>query len=237
MNWNGSGKRQLSKGHYESVISNPQWSPDGKTLLFDESSLYREGGPGFDARQIGIANLDGTPAKFKVGTPTGTTSTPYWSRDGRKITYYSSPESVDYATPETVSRRVAFLDGAPDEDFKGDFADFLVNNQSPNGKWRVEREPAEAYWALYQSDTLLPEAVVWRENQGFVARKFCPANDGKQFIFDGGFPIWHIDPKGITTTTNFWGIWSKLGANNYDLVQPRLLVKDGQLVKWFDDSK
>ena len=236
MNWNGNGKRQVSKGHYESIISNPQWSPDGKTLLFDENSLYREGGPGFDTTHIGIANLDRTPAKFKLGTPQGTTSFPYWSRDGRSILYYFSPESADFATPETVSRKVAFLDGTPDVDFKDNWKDFLVDNQSQNGKWRVERKPAEAYWALYRSDILMPEAVVWRENQGFAARKFCPANDGKQFIFDGGFPIWHIDAQGITTPTQFWGIWSTHLETGY-VPSPRLLVKDGQLVDYFDDSK
>ena len=237
MNWNGNGKRQVSKGHYESIISNPQWSPDGKTLLFDENSLYREGGPGFDTTQVGIANVDGTPAKFKLGTLEGTTSFPYWSRDGDSILYYFSPESADFAAPETVSRKVTFLDGTPDVDFKENWSDFLVDNQSRNGKWRVERKPAEAYWALYQSDVLMSEAFVWREYQGFAARKLCPANDGQQFIFDGGFPIWHIDAQGITTATNFWGIWSKLGYNSYDPVQPRLLVKDGNLVDWFDDSK
>ena len=67
-------------------VSNPQISPDGKTIVYTRSWIDKINDRWEDA--IWVVNVDGTKNRFLVKG-----SSPIWSPDGARIAYVASAES------------------------------------------------------------------------------------------------------------------------------------------------
>ena len=239
MRWDGSGKRQISTGNYESEISTPRWNPNGKILAYTEHSNYRMGGPGYGWQRIGFSMVDKAAAPIDVKIEGQTSFEPFWSRDGKSLLYSQSPQEVDYMEFDSVTQKVAALDGAPATDYKGNWSDFLLNNESSNGQWLAQRDSQiREYWNLLRPNTVASQGAAWSIgiHSGFEATRIFPGNNGKQFVSEAHFDIWRLDEKQFARFDRFDGIWFAQSENG-DANLPRLLVKDGNLVDWFDDSK
>jgi TolB protein len=102
MNWDGSGKRRLVAGASEVGATFPNWSPDGRRLVYSF--------PVKDALELFTINLDGTGAR-QLTTFGGTSvCTPAaWSPDGRWISFRRTDEMY-WSNPV---RMKAVYDGKP----------------------------------------------------------------------------------------------------------------------------
>jgi len=243
MNWDGSGRRQLTDDKYSTIKSNLHWSPDGKTLLFTQNSPYRMGGPGYSSEGVGMLSIESNQTAAK-NVPSifsfrliagneggGSVLDPYWSRDGKKVLLTFRKHNGEYNGDPSL--QVVSLDDGKMTPFHNNWNDFLVDNQSSNGRWRVEHSTEGGFWELLRSDTIEAQGIVWQEDRGFKATRFCISGDGKDFVFDGNFTTWKIDAKGMTLPDNpTFGLWFLPGQSN-DGAFPKLLVQGGQLVDWF----
>ena len=80
---------QLTKITDSDRAGNPQWSPDGRQIAFD------------DDNDIFIANADGSDQRRLLdGEPVNGPGVPSWSPDGSKLAYFYTP-----GTPETSRQR------------------------------------------------------------------------------------------------------------------------------------
>jgi len=80
MNSDGSGKRQITSGHFD---LNPSWSPDGKKIACSRRTVIGDS----SFRDIWIMDADGSrQVKLTDAASTfGSYDSPSWSPDGKKI--------------------------------------------------------------------------------------------------------------------------------------------------------
>jgi Tol biopolymer transport system component len=72
MNADGSGQKKL----LDKAAANPEWSPDGKEIAFDDNYCG-----------IYVMDADGSGTPRKLATGPGCASSPAWSPDGKEIAY------------------------------------------------------------------------------------------------------------------------------------------------------
>lgn len=238
MRWDGKEKRQISNEKYDWTLRFPRWSPDGKSIAIVKSSPYRMGSPGYGSADVVLFGFDAKMRTFNKRNErgeelSGTFINPFWSRDGQKILLDYSPQSSDYVDATNITPQVVSLDETPIADFKNNWSDFLIDNQSRNGKWRLEHSkysaPGAPDWQLYQSSNNGYVGTILRENNGLHADRFCINDEGTKLVWQGNLSSWTIDPAGNTHPNNISGIWT---ATTTQISHPRLLVENGRLVNW-----
>jgi Tol biopolymer transport system component len=144
------------------VTGSPDWSPDGRRIVFDS----REG----ERPQLYITSADGGKA---VALPTGEgmSVVPHWSPDGRYI-YFSSDR-----TGRMEIWRVSAMGGVPEQITKeGGFAGVL----SPDGAsiyYSSDNAPVTSLWELRLATgkrTLVTASV--------IRRAYAPSSQGVYFF-------------------------------------------------------
>ena len=249
MNWDGTHRRQISSEHYDLVAFSPRWNPDGKTIAFmwsapDNMGLTR-------TRMLSvIASKDGKPVPLGASNfPMDTLSEPRWSRDGRHLLVSYSPPNMDdwefkseqekAAIRETLGDKLFALDGSPPTQYSGDHHEFLQDDQSPDGKWYLIGENSNAgttRWQRSRFDQTWPQDIIWDSTGGFSISRFCLDNQAQKFVFSGSFLRRSVGSQGIVDEDQVNGIFF-YRLQNGTRSPLRLLVRDGQLVDYFSDSK
>jgi Tol biopolymer transport system component len=80
---------KLTKITDSAFAANPQWSPDGRQIAFDDNN------------DVFIANADGSDRRLLLdGEPGNGPGVPSWSPDGTKLAYFYTPGSPGNFTAE-----------------------------------------------------------------------------------------------------------------------------------------
>ena len=143
MNADGTGKRQLTqlKTPHRGEDSDPQWSPDGRRIVFQRWNV-RGALPDW-ATALWILDLRSgrewriTPWDLRAG------DTPDWSPDGRRILFHSNVEGPTEKSANLYTVRPNGT-GLKQLTFEtGGVLNYLGSSYSPDGKWiTVGRRPA-----------------------------------------------------------------------------------------------
>ena len=235
MNWDGSDKHQLPPPHYEP--SDLRWSPDGKKLLYTNSdSLLKS-----PIQTVGfcVVDLEGKEPIYNSDTKTGNYLNPRWSRDGRRIlaNYLDYTNGVsEISELDKLPKKVLSLDGAPVEDFKFNWQDFILDNQSRDGKRRAEHtitsswSPNIGLWQIEEETNA--NNVIWDEGDGFLVENVRFSEDVSHVAVEGRVIQWTADSQGVMHDNVLPGVWLITPSNQ---VKPtlRLLVKNARLLDWF----
>lgn len=89
MNRDGTGQRPLLGCSAKRFISNANWSPDGRRIVFEVATARPRGRSGQDRQSdIAVINADGTGLQRLTRTAALETH-PVWSPDGRRIAFTS----------------------------------------------------------------------------------------------------------------------------------------------------
>lgn len=171
----GSGSRP---DHY------PNWSPDGRTLVF---TSYRQGG-----WRIWTMERDGSRARRIVPGGMGTSSYEYdpsFSSDGRSVLYVSGGNihriGLDGQGRKQITRTPDTFEFSPQESPDGSAIAFTTSEQ---GKTRIVRAaPDGSQRMVLTDDSSISYAPVW-------------SRDGKRILFysdrDGSFELYLMQPDG-----------------------------------------
>ena len=124
MHSDGSSISKLTNDIYKD--RGPQWSPDGKSLIFysDRSGKY----------EIWEINIDGSNLKMLTNHP-GTVTNPYWFPDGKSVVCGTNDTTYIFHPGSTATSEFINL---PDVNEKGYL--FYANSVSPNGNYLVGGE-------------------------------------------------------------------------------------------------
>ena len=114
---------QITKGKFETW--RPTWSHDSKRIAFDANEADRPGD-----RRIGIANIDGDPARASVAyitTGNGTNIDPHWSEDDKYLVYQHTDtrNSADFFVAEAKAnaKPIRLSDSMPADLDKSQFVE------------------------------------------------------------------------------------------------------------------
>lgn len=214
MKIDGSEKHQLTQNEYKNVLQHPQYSPDGKRIVYARWSGKHWGGPMTASADIWIVNADGSDnhrligdyLKFEKGSAY---SKPYWSKDGKCILCFRTkgafPESPDYKAEPSVPTIVS-MDGI-EKPATPDFeAEYLLDDVSRNGEKSIVTaktgkilNDAVLYIVDHRADSKKQLAVL--SNSDILTKFFSP--NEKFIIFtqlEWGDPqakrIWRVDVDG-----------------------------------------
>lgn len=131
-NVDGSSRRALSA----SDISGLEWSPDGKTILYNENSGAHSGGPGTLYSRLGVVNVAGQTVSH-IGTFADFLCCAQWSRNGKRIRFSmvkgGAPESPE-APAEPYELHSANRDGSNEHVSTREDIQIADNSLSPDGK-------------------------------------------------------------------------------------------------------
>jgi TolB protein len=96
MKWDGSDKRRVVKGASKVGATFPNWSPDGKQLVYSF--------PAGDALELFVVNLDGTGERQLTKFGGTSVSTPAaWSPDGKWVSFRKTDERY-WSDPERMKK-------------------------------------------------------------------------------------------------------------------------------------
>jgi Tol biopolymer transport system component len=87
----GSGRRQLATDVRPGTYKAPEWSPDGKDVVFVEEEVG----------ELFIAHLDGSPTEIVETCRGGYCDNPAWSSDGRRLAFTRFEPVTDRAPTAT----------------------------------------------------------------------------------------------------------------------------------------
>ncbi len=160
--------RQLTHGKHSNT--NPQWSPDGKTLAFISTRKSTED----EKPQLYLLPVDGGEARKLTNLKQGVAGGPAWSPDGAQIAFTAGPvydEEPDPTDPYRVTRSVyrfdaiGYLDQAvqdiyliatDDADGKGEPQQLTRDaTHNTNPQWSPDGQQL-LYAASMQPDSLQP---------------------------------------------------------------------------------
>jgi Tol biopolymer transport system component len=140
----GTSRRQLTNRAYADGLAEPQWSPDGKKILYTRWTGKHWGGPMQADADIWVINADGSGHRRVIGDylkRDATHSSARWSRDGKRIFFLRTEgdiyEGSDVPPPPFVPWSCA-LDGSDAQPLENNWGDFALPEVSPDGKFRLE---------------------------------------------------------------------------------------------------
>src|SRR5262249_32007283 len=115
----------------------PIWSPDGRTILFDRSAIYR-------------INVDGTGTEEAITHPADRQAVTDWSRDGRLIIYSeSAPETGNDLWVLTVTPEGKPLADAKPWPFIREPFDQPLGRFSPDTRWVAYQSNESGQFEIY----------------------------------------------------------------------------------------
>jgi Tol biopolymer transport system component/tRNA A-37 threonylcarbamoyl transferase component Bud32 len=217
-------RRLIASTQYD---SSPQYSPDGKRVVFRSSrSGYNE---------IWVADAE-TGAATQLTTFAGSlTGTPRWSPDGNWIAFdsrpYGQPDIFVISSAGGTPRRLTF---EPVED--------VVPSWSRDGRWIYFASRRSGGWQVWKvSATGEPKTVQVTTNGGFAAFE---SPDGKYLYYAKGRTeagLWRLpigggqeEPVLDRIAPGFWGYWA-IGKNGIYFVEWAELRRNAVL-NFFDLS-
>lgn len=155
-----TSRKQITNRDYADGIAGPQWSPDGKRILYTRWTGKHWGGPMQADADIWVINADGSGHRRVIGDyrePDASHSGARWSRDGRRIFFLRTegdiPESPDYPRPEFAPWSCA-LDGSDAKPLTNNWGEFLLPEVSPDGRFRLVLSEADEARREYTPLTL-----------------------------------------------------------------------------------
>jgi dipeptidyl aminopeptidase/acylaminoacyl peptidase len=198
-------------------VSNPQFSPDGRQILYSRQWVDKLN----DRRSSGLwlMNEDGSRNRFLL---TGSSAT--WSPDGGRIAYVASGEQegsqihVRWMDDEGAVSRITRVTGSPSnlrwspDGTSIAFTMFVPASERAEDRWRISL-PGRPPGANWTPDPRIVERLVsTADGRGFLEEGFehvfvVPATGGaaRQVTsgdWDHSAPVWMPDGRSIVVTSN-----------------------------------
>jgi dipeptidyl aminopeptidase/acylaminoacyl peptidase len=218
----GGTPTQITKGRFEAW--RPSWSPDGTRIAFDSNE-----GPNPGSRHLGVAAINGDPARATVTTLTigrGTNTAALWSPDGRKLVYqHTDPQNsadlwVIDATPGATPVRLT--DSMPAGVDRAALVEpQLVDYAGPDGR----RVPAYLFVPKSLDRTRKHPAVVWIHGDGVnqnydgwhIQRNYAVYYSFHQYLLQQGYVVLAPDYRGSIGYGSDWreGVYMDVGGRDF----------------------
>ena len=142
MRANGDDQRELAKGDFWRLRSNPRWSPDSQSIVYDEDTFAQDGGRLVTVSEKAVIHNIKTGKRQIVGTPDN------WSIHsacfmGSKQLLISAkgrdgnPDKYEIYRYHLVTGEIVNLTNTPGDDFAMDWISDDVLSVTPRGKKKV----------------------------------------------------------------------------------------------------
>jgi dipeptidyl aminopeptidase/acylaminoacyl peptidase len=236
METSGKNRRRLTNNADGLLKIQPNFSPDGKKLLFTKVPRFRELGPGErDARRVSIGVTDiATGTDISPDLPKSTFA-PFWSKTGTRLLFSHAPTLPEaFGRDETpIELQTSRIDGQDVRAFDGKWNQFVALDRMSDG--RIPRYRGGNRSPVWNKPFGLPyEDLDYNKTTtsietAFHTTRYRFSPDGQFYVSEVWWPESKTDGTGMIKSESRSGICL---FKRDDPAYQRLLVPNATLVQW-----